>query len=106
MNNISSLEDNTKDQEEKENWVMEQVKNEINEVKKREEADKLVRSNTVTTKPSPQQQPARQKKRYTRANSEKLFNDLENDIDDLLNDDDGMFLIHYSFYKSNFNNIN
>ena len=84
---------------------MEQVKNEINEVKKREEADKLARSNTVTTRPSPQQQqkqPGRQKKRYTRANSEKLFNDLENDIDDLLNDDDGMYLFYYSFYKSSF----
>lgn len=64
---------------------MEQVKNEINEVKKREEADKLAKKNVVRTKPS--QELTRQKKRYTRANSEKLFNDIENDIDDLLNDE-------------------
>lgn len=77
---------------------MEQVKNEINEVKKREEADKLARTNTVTTKhQQTQQQPTRQKKRYTRANSEKLFNDIENDLDDLMNDDGTMsfFLLFF-----------
>ena len=92
------------DQEEKENWVMEQVKNEINEVKKREEADKLARTNAVTTQyQQTQQQPTRQKKRYTRANSEKLFNDIENDLEDLMDDDSTIFvLIFKKFSKIKF----
>ena len=92
------------DQEEKENWVMEQVKNEINEVKKREEADKLARTNAVTTQyQQNQQQPTRQKKRYTRANSEKLFNDIENDLEDLMDDDSTIFvLIFKKFSKIKF----
>ena len=83
---------------------MEQVKNEINEVKKREEADKLARTNTVTTKhQQTQQQPTRQKKRYTRANSEKLFNDIENDLEDLMDDDSTIFvLIFKKFSKIKF----
>ena len=83
---------------------MEQVKNEINEVKKREEADKLARTNAVTTQyQQTQQQPTRQKKRYTRANSEKLFNDIENDLEDLMDDDSTIFvLIFKKFSKIKF----
>ena len=76
---------------------MDQVKNEINEVKKREAADKLAReeaalSNNVSKTATPRQ-PARQKKRYNRANSEKLFSEIENDIDDILNS--GIFFLYF-----------
>ena len=73
------------EQEEKDKWVMDQIKNEINEVKKREEADKIAKETTPVKKQIDEKPKKKEKKKYTRANSEKIFDDVFDDIDDILN---------------------
>ena len=91
---MDQLNDDKKEQEEKDNWRMEQVKNEINEVKKREEADRQARKEALSRprRGSLEEKPKRrEKKKYTRAQSEKIFNDIDDDLKDLLDDGELFF---------------
>uniref|UniRef100_A0A7M5UZ27 Uncharacterized protein n=1 Tax=Clytia hemisphaerica TaxID=252671 RepID=A0A7M5UZ27_9CNID len=86
---MGQLNDDKKEQEEKDNHRMEQIKNEINEVKQREEADRQARKEALTRprRGSLEEKPKkREKKKYTRAQSEKIFNDIDDDLEDLLAD--------------------